>query len=113
MEKVGIESIKSQLKFAVSLANGISASMADGKLGLEDMVNFYEVAKNAKPALDSLKMVKAEFKDLDAEERAQLLDYGINELKIISSEVEAVISNAMKLAAQMGEFIDSVKALKK
>lgn len=105
MDKVGIKESKEVLDFVLALGNAAGVSLSDGKIGLEDLSNFFGALTVAGPAFEGIQDVVKEFKDLDKEEAAELVTYVKEKFDIPQDDIEAMVEKGLAAALLIGEII--------
>lgn len=101
MEKLGIKETKDLVRFGLSLGKGIQEAMEDGKIDLLDAMKFLPVLKDLKPAIEGAKEIPAELKDMDDEERAELLDFFQKEFDLEDDELELKVEAGLQVALSL------------
>lgn len=96
--KQDVKEIKDVLKLVMSGYKAVVLSMADGKIGLEDLANLMIVAPHIGAAFENIGEIPAEFKDMDSAEAKELVDYVRSELGVDdASRAGRIISHALGL----------------
>ncbi len=90
--KLGIENIKSVMKFMADGRNMTADALQDGKITWIEGVGFLPLIMRTPEIVASAKETLAEIKDATHTERGTLETYAIVELNIPSEEVEAFIA---------------------
>jgi hypothetical protein len=111
-KKHGIKETKELVKFGISVGESIDLSLADGKIGLDDAMNFYNAVLSAGDAFKDISKVPAELGDLDQEERDELLAFVEAEFDIANDKLEAVIEEALKTALQVYKLVETVRGMR-
>lgn len=109
----GIKETKELVKFGIALGEAVDASLADGKLGLEDAVNFYTPITAAGDAFADISLVPKELGDLDDAEKAELLSYVENELDIANDKLEEAIERSLKTVFEVYGLVQFIQGMKK
>lgn len=109
-KKLGIENLKKVCSVIATLA-GVGDAMGHTK-GVERWNQLLGVggAIRSLNGLD-LKQVLPEIKDLDAVERAQVLELFQKELDLKDDDLEAVVEEGLGIAADLASIIERSKAL--
>lgn len=108
----GIAQTKELLKFVVELGMAVDKSLADKKVDITDIQFLMAPLASANAAFTDVSLVKAEMKDISAEEVAELVAFATGELKLASEKVEAVIETALKLGLDLYKYVQLFKTLK-
>ena len=108
----GVKESKELLKFSISIGEAIDLSLDNGKIGLEDAMNFYNAVLAAGPAFDNISTVAKELSDLDEGEREELLAYAKDEFDISNDKIEAVVEEALATAMQVYKLVETVRLMK-
>ena len=109
-EKLGIENLKEACITLINTGEKFDQALEDGKVtGMEALTitvssasGFIGIAKKGKAIL-------AEFKDLDDDERTELLNYVALELDLRSDYIEKKIEAGFNVAIAVGEFLEIKK----
>ena len=105
----GIKETKDVLKFIISLGEAIDLSLADGKVGIEDLGNMIAPMMSAGEAFSGIDKIKSELADLDEAERDELVQFAKDELDLSDDNLEAKIESGLKLAADVHKFVQMFK----
>lgn len=111
MEKLGIEKLKMALIAAIKLGEKIENKYADdGKISLGEALSvgagsFGDVVKVIKAG----KQIKAEYLDLDDNERDELTALIKEELDLANDRVENIVEKAVDFLISLEELIESMK----
>lgn len=109
----GLKETKEAVAFGIALGEAVDVSLADdGKIGLNDAMNFYNAILKAGDAFADIGLVPKELGDLDAAERQELQDYVEAEFDIANDKLEEAIECALKTVLQVYELVDCFKKLK-
>lgn len=108
----GVKETKELLKFVIGLGMALEKALADGAIGVGDLVSFWSPLMNINDALKDISLVPKELADLSEDEKAELLAYIEQEFDIGNDALEAVIEKALKAGLQAFELIQCVKKLK-
>ena len=100
----GIKETKEALGFIISLGEGVALSMEDG-ISLDDVAHFMEALTRAPAAFADIAMVPKELADLSGEEAQELKDFVAADFDIPNDKLEEVIEHALKLLADLYEFL--------
>jgi hypothetical protein len=108
---LGIENIKKLVKFTGDLTKQIAESTSDG-WQWTDLLAFIDDAAAVPGIGKAWPDIKAEFDDLEPEERTELQEYFVQEFDIPNDKVEAFIENALMNAISLIALVEQFKALK-
>ena len=110
-EKKGIEASKKLLDLGFAFGGAFKKSLADGKIGPEDVQHLIPVIPTFIPFIESVGEIPAEIKDYSAEEGAELLAYGASKLGgVVDSErLTAQVQAALKLGLAAIELFKTFK----
>ena len=106
---VGIESIKDALKTVIKVGTTVEDALEDKK------VNFFEaiaIAKNSIGLWGVVKdfpNIKAEFLDLDGDEKQELIEYFADELDLDNDAVEVIIEKCFDFIINATAFLEIFK----
>ena len=101
----GINETLDVVRFGVAVGNALGKAYADKKFEVSDLLFLVDSLTKLPPALAGLEKVPEELKDLDAEEREQLLETIAKEFDIPQDNVESIIEDAIKLGVAIALFI--------
>ena len=110
-EKLGIENLKVALLAAINLSEKIESKYADdGKITLSEALSvgagsFGDVLK----VIRSGNQIKAEFIDLDEQEKQELVDLVYQELDLENDKIELIVKKAIEFLVALDELIKSIK----
>lgn len=110
-KKFGIENAKKAVDLGFSAGEAVKKSLADGKFGAEDFANVLPLVPQIIEVADHGSEIVSEFKDLDADEGAQLIAYSAAKLGgIVDSEKLVIKINAsFKVVASLVELYKAFK----
>ncbi|MCK5134887.1 MAG: hypothetical protein KAR19_03805 [Bacteroidales bacterium] len=105
-KKLGIETLKELAKAVVELGEDIEEKREDGKITVGEglsiafgtMPDAYSIARKGR-------LLKAEYQDLDDNEREELVQYVVDELDLEHDDAEVKIEAGVKLMASFDEFL--------
>lgn len=103
--KTGIKNLKEVLAFVLSLSEAMYKSMADGRIGLTDMVYFLEAFRKLSDAVDDIHIAVKEMMDIDEAEKAELIAYAKEEFDIPNDMIEEYVEKGIALGIQLMTFI--------
>lgn len=86
---------KEIVRFGLKLGKALQEAMEDGNINLIDAFKFLPVLKELKTAVEGAAKIPAELKDMDDEERAELLDYFQEHFDLEDDELEAKVEMAL------------------
>lgn len=92
-----VKNTKEVLSLMVSIGNAVGKSLADGKIGPEDLGHLLEPISKVGPALGDIGQVVAEIKDMSPEERDQLLADMKAELVLPQQKVEMAVEAGLDI----------------
>lgn len=101
----GINETKEVLAFAFSLHKAYELAQVDGKIDLFDANLLIDPVMKLVPAIKDVKLVIAEFKDMDSAERAELDQWIKDNYDIADDELEAKIEKGFSVVLALGEFL--------
>jgi len=109
----GIQETKDVVKFVIRLGEAGAKSLEDGKFSVSDLSNFINAAGALPAAIGGIGSVPAELKDMDVDERAELLAYIKEEFDIAEENIEAVVEKALTAVIGLFDLIKEIIALTK
>lgn len=110
MEKTGVKEIKEVLDLVLGVFHAGQASLKDGVLSVADLGNLLPVLPLAIPAIEGISLLDDEFKDLSAEEAAEVVAHVAAKLAIENEKAKDVAVKSLKCALSV---LDLVKAIAK
>jgi len=115
-EVKGIQNLKELADFVLGIGNGVSASLADGKMGLTDLLHFQGAVFTALPAFQGIDQVDEEFFDLSETEKAELNAYVASKLQLapghakVEQIVESVLTIVVEFKALIAQLVGAKQA---
>ena len=92
MEKFGVENLKEVLNAGIALGVGLDKSLSDdGKITWMEYFNFTGVITKLPAAINDIGLVPKEVKDLDAEEKQEIVDFVADKLDLEDDNLEAQV----------------------
>jgi hypothetical protein len=101
------QDLKTIVKFSTTLASSLEQSLANKKIGLEDIAFLMAPLMQVGGAVEALGKVKV--KEVTKEQMAEVVTYAKEELKLEHTELEAKVEAALDLAVGIVAFIDLMK----
>lgn len=111
-EKLGIENLKKAAKLGVQLGMQIEVAGEDG-FQLTDLFGFVAPLSQLPAIIADKDALVAEFKDLDGDERAELLAYVETELTLQNKKIEKLVEGGLGILVSLLQFIDVYRESKK
>lgn len=108
MALLGIDNLKKAVKFGVDLTKQIEVAGADG-FDWKDSFLFFDELMQIPGLISSGDEIKAEFLDLDTDEKEALITYFNAEFDLENDKTEAVVENALALVLQILTIISLLK----
>lgn len=105
---VGIENLKKSIKFGIDLATQIEESGKDG-FTWKDSFSFLDELLQVPGLIANGNAIKDEFKDLDAVEKQDLVDYFSVEFDLDNDKTEAIVEAALDLVLQVLTLLTLIK----
>ena len=106
----GIKETKEFCRFIIELAEAIDRSMADGKVGFDDVSNLVSAMMSATDAFSGITLIPNEIKDMDETEAAELIDYVKQELDLSSERAEEITEKALDAGLKIYQLITALKS---
>jgi hypothetical protein len=106
---VGIENLKKAIKFGIDLGNQIEESGKDG-YNWKDITSFFDELFQIPALISNGNAIKEEFKDLDAVEKQELVEYFTDLFDLDNDKAEAIIEKSLDIALDV---LTLLKLLKK
>jgi hypothetical protein len=106
---IGIENIKKAVSLVLTVGEDVAKGLADnGKLDLSEYIGIgIDLVGGVPGVVKNFKDIKAEFADLTAEEKNELIEFVKADFDIPQEEIEAKIEKAIDLINAVAEFIAS------
>ena len=113
-EEVGIQNIKELSDLVLSIGNGASLSLADGKLGWTDLVNFSSVPMKLIPAMQGIGEVDDEFFAMTPEQKTELKVFIAGKLELDPSheKIEQITEAVLKTIIDLKQVIALLAGVK-
>ncbi len=105
-----MESSKTVVKFAVTLANSVDKVLADNKVDITDITHVMAPLMQVGPFAGALKQAVAEFKAADAAQKAELIALVKQDLDLKSDRTEEIVEKSLDLAVAVVEITKLIKA---
>lgn len=84
----------------------------DGKLDLNDLSAIYKLVPYIGPFVGDIKNIPSAFKDMDANDAAELLAYVGTKLVVDNAKAQIIIDHSLKIAGKVYEIVVEAKAMK-
>jgi hypothetical protein len=105
---LGIEKLKVAAKLLISFGQKIESTSKDG-FQIVELFSFLGELSQIPAIFADKDEIVAEFKDLDATERAELVAYIETELTLENKKVEAIIEKSLGVLISILQLVDSLK----
>lgn len=111
---LGINNLKKAVVSAVNLGEKIEKNLLDdGKISLTEALGIGATSfTDIIGIIRSGKEIKAEFIDLDEDEKEELVDLVTEELDLENDKIEEVIEKAIEFLSSLADLVDSIQYLK-
>lgn len=109
---LGTDNLKKLITLGLKITKQIQASLEDKKFQLIELVNFIDELMLVPGVVSSWEDIKAEWQDLEEEERVELHDHFALEFDIPNDKVEAFIENALLQGVSLIALVEQWKDLK-
>lgn len=107
-EKLGIEHVKSVLKFMIGLVNAMGKTYENGKPDMADLLYFAKPMLSVVTVITAAKYLVPELSDLDPVERQELCDFVASELVLPQKNIEQTLENLLGAASRIFSLYDIV-----
>lgn len=87
--------------------------LEDGKVSTLELARYFDALLAAKPAIEGIKSIPAELKDLDPEEREGLVGVLARALSLRNQEVEGLVEEGFDLTLRLSNFVLKVGAARR
>lgn len=109
MKKLGIDTLKQGLKATIELANKIIECAADGKINLWEKLALLGQSSAFIETVTNAGDIKAEFMDLDVNERAELVSFVRTEFDFDNARIEAIVEESFNTVIALDALIRAIK----
>jgi len=109
----GIKESSELLRFLGSFATVTDSVLADNKVDVLELTQYFNTILTVKSAVEGIKEVPLEFGDLTADERAQLTAVLAESLKLRNAQAETLTEEGFDLALRFVQFITKVGKAKR
>lgn len=108
----GIKASSEMLSFVVGLVQATISAAEDGKFSASDAMFFWAALQKAPTAIMDASQIGDEFRDLTADEIAQLAVLVITELKVANPKIDALVKQVISVVFEGLKIGPLVLALK-
>jgi hypothetical protein len=105
-----MESVKTVVKFAVTLANSVDKALADNKVDLMDIPFLMAPLMQAGPAVSALHAAQDELKAATAEQKAEIIASVKADFDLKSERTEEIVEKSIDLAVAVTSLVKLIKA---
>lgn len=110
---LGIDAIKKAAKAVIRFGDKLEDALADGKITFVEGISLaISAAPDAFSLAQDAQQLKAEFNDLDSNERQELADYVTEELDLEADNVEEIAEKGFNLLVAIDELRVAIKHAK-
>lgn len=110
---MGITESSELLRFLGSFVGTTDRVLADGKVSIPELIQYYETITNIRPAVEGIKAVPSELADLDDEEREYLTTVLAESLDLRNDQAEDLVEDGFDLVLRLGAYIKRVADLRR
>lgn len=104
-----MKELKELLSFVFALNDAVWKSLEDGQITFGDVVYLYETLKTAGPAIEGIDKIMAEFKNMTAEQREELMAFVREEFDLPNDTIEEIVEKAISIALDVIAFLKQIK----
>jgi hypothetical protein len=104
---MGTENIKKALALVIKVGTDLAKGLEDKKLSLAEYIGLGIDLLDAPGVIKSWSNIKAEFTDLDATERADIIEWVKEELSLPQEGIEAKIEASLDVLEKIGVLVDT------
>jgi len=112
-EKKGVKELLDVVDCGVALVNCGLLVAKDKKVSLDDLPHVFAVIPKLVPAIEGVKEIGDELKDLDSAEAAEVVTHVATSLAVENEKAKAVIAASLKSVLAVKDLVEAVVALKK
>ncbi len=112
MNNLGIENLKAVALFGINLAESLDKKLEDGKINLFEGIGLLKDLKDIPDVIKAAPAAVEELKDLDQDEREELVALVQNELDLRNDNVEKLVERGINLTSEIAGLIEDVRAMK-
>lgn len=106
---IGVKETNDLLMFVGSFATTSAAVLEDGKVSFVELAQFFESATLVKPAIDGIKQVPAELKDLTDDEKSFLVSNFAARFDLTNDKAEVMVEKGLALGLSLAQFISEIR----
>lgn len=103
-KEYGIEELEDVVIFAVSVAEALGTTLADGKFDWQESLHFIKSMTKLPAAIDNISQVQFELADLTDEEKGKI-ETLIEGLNMPSEKTEEIVEKALVIAVAFAELV--------
>lgn len=112
MSNFAVKETKELCLLAAKLVNAADKSLADGKISLFDAAHFLSPLKAANAAIQGIKEVPSELKDLSEAEAQELKEAIAGELDLSNDDAEVIVEQVIGVGLQLAAAVQNLRAKK-
>lgn len=113
MEQKGVKELLEVVDCCVSMVNAGVMVAKDKKISFDDLTVLFMVVPKLVPAIEGVKEIPAEIKDMSTAEAAAVVAEVGAKLAIDNEKAKAVVENSLKTLLAVKDLIDACIELKK
>jgi hypothetical protein len=105
-KKHDIEALKKVIDFSAAISQGLEKALADGKIGFADAPLLTAPGVALFALLPVISSVVSEFKDLDEEEKKDLIAYAEAHFDLANDQAERLAERSFAIALALGDLLE-------
>lgn len=113
MTTMGIKESSELLRFLGNFVGTTDKVLADGKVSVPELIQYYDTITNIRPAVEGIRSVPLELADLDDAERGQLTAVLAESLDLRNDQAEDLVEDGFDLVLRLGAYIKRVADLRR
>jgi hypothetical protein len=107
---MGMKETKEMVDFIIELAHAMDKSMADGKIGIEDLGHFISAMTLAGPAFADMGKIPSEMQTMTEQQSQDLIAHVKRRLTLSNAKVEQISELAVEIGLKVYQLMCLMKA---
>lgn len=110
LQSMSVKETKEALSAIIALANAGDAAAKDGKIDFNDIGLLIGLIPKIQPAIDGVKSIPSELKDLSSEEAEELVAFVTGELTVGNGKAVVIIEKGFKTMQAVAELVKAIRS---